>query len=347
MDKASSALINLDYSIFPKASDQEETAEIGWLLYSTRYQDEERFSELLSTLVQERIRAKWRPIRTNDRYKKDPKDPTKRMFALHLEGASNRAGIIQQKLGKWYGSKSKVFPDGTKMRLVPPFQSIISFNCKQTCSSLVARQATLMDRLCSSSKYLTHLNQILDSCSINLYFPFPPRSCRTNLSFTRWTELGALPMVFLTLTFIPENESEARLFVAGLIPFIKATHSPWFLKFFSEEAQLRHLNLVWDEQTRRAYSAEEAELDKFLANDNELNMTSELSGDKHSGLQSEHFTPRVANLEKIPTLYRDMDSVSTFHPITPSSGSSTQPSTVFQPRVIPTDPIPSMHFKQQ
>ncbi len=55
MDKARSSLMNLDYGIFPRACDHERTAEIGWLLYSTRQQDEERLSELLSSLVQEQL----------------------------------------------------------------------------------------------------------------------------------------------------------------------------------------------------------------------------------------------------------------------------------------------------
>ncbi len=53
MYKAQSALINLDYGIFFKASGHEEASELGWLLYSTYYQDEERLSKMISNLVQE------------------------------------------------------------------------------------------------------------------------------------------------------------------------------------------------------------------------------------------------------------------------------------------------------
>jgi len=48
MYKAQSALINLDYGIFFKASDHEEASELGWLLYSTYYQDEESFQSIIS-----------------------------------------------------------------------------------------------------------------------------------------------------------------------------------------------------------------------------------------------------------------------------------------------------------
>ncbi len=53
MDKARLSLANLEYGLFPKASDHEETAEIGWLFYSVRQQDEERLSEMISCLVNE------------------------------------------------------------------------------------------------------------------------------------------------------------------------------------------------------------------------------------------------------------------------------------------------------
>jgi hypothetical protein len=90
--------MNLDYGLFPKACDHERTAEIGWLLYSTRQQDEERISELISLLVQAPVGEKWRPIRTNDQFRKDLPTNQERVYALHLEGADNSAEKIRQQL---------------------------------------------------------------------------------------------------------------------------------------------------------------------------------------------------------------------------------------------------------
>jgi len=103
----------------------------------------------------------------------------------------------------------------------------------------------------------------------------------------------------ITLTFLPENEADARSFITGLIPFIKATHSPWFLKFSSKESQLRHLSSVWDKDTRQVYSAEEAELDGFLEDDDELNMMDDVFHGTAAVIDLEHNIQKVANLEKI------------------------------------------------
>jgi hypothetical protein len=104
------------------------------------------------------------------------------------------------------------------------------------------------------------------------------------------------------------------------MPFLKETAIPWLMKLFSEAAKLLHLNSKWDSKTRHAYSAEEADLDEFLADDEELNITDEppVHRDKVS-IETETSIVQVAKLEKVPNLYKDSDSVSTFHPITPSA----------------------------
>jgi len=151
LDKARQALMNLEYGLFPKASNHEETAEVGWLLYSMHQHDEERVSDLISNLVKEKVWVKWRPIQMNDRNRKYPDDTGTRTYA---------AAAIQQKLGLWYGSNSKVFPDGTKMHLV--LQTILSYSHKTKYSSLVARQAAVSSRICSGSTWELTANLILD-----------------------------------------------------------------------------------------------------------------------------------------------------------------------------------------
>jgi len=58
MDKAQQVLLNLENGLFPKASDHEDTAEVGWLLCSTRQQDEERNPDFISNIVKEKVGAK-------------------------------------------------------------------------------------------------------------------------------------------------------------------------------------------------------------------------------------------------------------------------------------------------
>jgi hypothetical protein len=238
MDKARSSLMNLDYGIFPKACDHERMAEIGWLLYSTCQQDEERLSELLSSLVQETIGAKWRPICSNDRNHRVNADVTDRTYALHLEGAEDKVLHIRQKLKKWYGCAARDFPDGSKMRLIPPFYTMITFGQKAKFASLVARQAAMTVRICTGSMWELVTNLVLDRKEPNtgrnlrhilLEIPstaFPNKPLFHTVDRLWKSQTG------ITFTFLPENEEEARSFIAGLIPLIKETESSWFMKLY-------------------------------------------------------------------------------------------------------------------
>jgi hypothetical protein len=113
-------------------------ADFGWLLYSTRQQDEDRIAEMVSSLIGEKIGAKWKPIRTTDGSNRTKEsNNSARVYALHLECAADKAQEAHQKLSIWYGSASQRFPDGSKMRLVPPFNTILSSGNRQKYASLI------------------------------------------------------------------------------------------------------------------------------------------------------------------------------------------------------------------
>jgi hypothetical protein len=89
MDKAKYSLENNDLSLWPKASDNENSTDVGWLMYSTRAQDEERQSALLSELTGENIGVKWKPIRSSTAAirKKDqvPAEEQSRLFMWNVQ----------------------------------------------------------------------------------------------------------------------------------------------------------------------------------------------------------------------------------------------------------------------
>jgi hypothetical protein len=163
----------LDLGLHPRASNHESSAEIGLLLYSPRQQDEERISDMPSKLAGEIIGTKWRPIRTSEGPKKKDEEESRtftkkkdeeesRTFTIHLECASDKVQVIRQKLSKCYGTESTSFPDRRTMRLVLPFQSIISYSHKSKFASLVAHKAALLSGLGTSNTLELPTNLILD-----------------------------------------------------------------------------------------------------------------------------------------------------------------------------------------
>ena len=122
MDKAKHSLENQNFSLWPKPSDNENASDVGWLLYSTRNQGEERLAALLSTKTGENIGVKWKPIRTSMRSnkKKDADDSSERIFALHLECATERLQDVCKKMSVWYDSFPRFFQIEQKWGLSLP-----------------------------------------------------------------------------------------------------------------------------------------------------------------------------------------------------------------------------------
>jgi hypothetical protein len=164
MEKVRYALENQYFSLCPKASDNETVQDVGWLLYSTRHQDEERLVSLFSRLTGENLGVKWKPIRTTTgpNHRKDPQDTSNKVNALHIECAADRVQEVRAKLAAWYDSTSKRFPDGTKMRLVPTFSSILSGANKSKFASCLSRQAALSSGLASGTTWEMTNNIILN-----------------------------------------------------------------------------------------------------------------------------------------------------------------------------------------
>jgi hypothetical protein len=82
--------------------------------------------------------------------------------ALHLEGASHRIHDIKGSLSSWYGSSATRFIDGTKMRLIPPYQTVISAADKQKYGAVVARQSAFLSRLATGTSFEFATNLSLD-----------------------------------------------------------------------------------------------------------------------------------------------------------------------------------------
>ncbi len=86
------------------------------------------------------------------------------------------------------------------------------------------------------------------------------------------------------------------------------------------------------------FSADEAEVDEYLADDDDMNKMDEPTLFKTKKKHEEYIqvnVPQVADHESFPTMYNDNDAVLTFNPDTPDTAlTSHQPSSVITPKII-------------
>ncbi len=279
--------------------------------------------------------------------KKDSSNTT-RIYTLHLECAADHAQEAHQKLSKWYGSASKMFPDGTKMHLIPLINTILSSGNRQKYASLIIHQSALNTRIGSCSTWEMPTNLLLDkpepSSGVTfrqLMLGIPSQVFRGTLLFHSVDKLWRSENG-IVFTFLPENDSDARNVVAGLVPFLKDTADSWFLKMFTPEAKIQHMSSKWDQATRQVFSAEEFEVEEFLADDDEYNKSDEPTVEKPSRRvrDESHIqvdVPIIIDPEDFPNMY-DADSVSTFHKVVGNSKKAGTTSTKFTPMAVSNPP---------
>lgn len=262
------------------------------------------------------IGARWHQIRTadNNRRNQGPTDPENTVTALQLEGPSHRIQDIKDKLSPWYGSSSNRFIDGTKMRLIPPYQTVISAADKGKYGTVVARQSAFLSRLARGTSFEFASNLCLDCPHPNLGLSL--RQVLMEIKSTVYSEFPVFHSIDrtwrsdsnITFTFLPENESDARMYIAGLVPYLCDTQDSWFLKLFTEEARATHQNSVWDLIAKQVSSTTNVWVGNALALDDELNFT-DTPTSTWFPTQAQFDIPEVAPRRETPAMHRDQDSV--------------------------------------
>lgn len=230
----------------------------------------------------------------------------------------------------------------------PPFNTILSSGNRQKYASLIICQSALNARIGSCSTWEMPTDLLLDKLE--------PSS-----GVTFWQLMLAIPsQVFpgtlllhsvdklwrsengIVFTFLPENDSDARNIVAGLVPFLKDTADSWFLKMFTPEAKIQHMSSKWDQATRQVLSAEEFEVEEFLADDDEYDKSDEPTAEKPSRRvrDESHIqvdVPIIIDPEDFPKMY-DADSASMFHKVVANSKKAGTTSTKFTPMAVSNPP---------
>lgn len=118
--------------------------------------------------------------------------------------------------------------------------------------------------------------------------------------------------------FHPEYASEASNLIAGLVPFLKDNGHSFHLKMFSSEAIQRQAKSRWDNSSRTAHSKTDIELQKLLAEDDDLNFTDEPTLEKqatpyHDASQEPQVSVNIPpfSVEHMPSMRAEDDSIST------------------------------------
>jgi hypothetical protein len=124
------------------------------------------------------------------------------------------------------------------MRLVPPFNTILSSSNRSKYASLIARQSSLLACLGVGSTWEFSTNLVLDHPH-----PVSQITLRQHLMDIKSMAFPGKPLFHcldrqwrsetgVSFCFCPENEADARSVIAGLVPMFQDNYSAWYSNLF-------------------------------------------------------------------------------------------------------------------
>jgi len=111
----------------------------------------------------------------------------------------------------------------------------------------------------------------------------------------------------VNFNFHPENEAEACMYIAGLVPYIWDVWGENYLKLFSADAIVRQMDSVFNETKKQIYSNMDIWVNNSLELENECNFMDIPMA------KMMDFNPLGNEALTTPTIFKDTDSVSTFY----------------------------------
>jgi hypothetical protein len=294
---------------------------------------------------------------TNDYSKKGPTtdEPTK---ALVLEGPQDKVYELRESLSTWYGSKATSFPDAVRMRLIPPLDALSDANRQENYGAALAKQASFVAKMGKGSSWEFTSNLTLDKkqptsgISLQQLIMAIPSSQHPNYPLFHCVNRGWKEGSTVVFHFLPCNESETRMYISGLIAYLRATASPWYLDLFKPTARSWSHGTTWDPTTKQITSLLDTNftdtllLDPLydLSNSNTVLLSAYPSANNNLGNTSISFEVPLTDGASMG-FYKDGDSISTFRSIAKSVlKKKKEKSSLNTTPTAATTPTPSVSF---
>lgn len=165
---------------------------------------------------------------------------------MHLEGPASRKYDITDILSNLYGSRMKNFPDGTKMRLIPTLEDIILPTTRdEVYPKLLAGQVAFAARVVAKKTQVFTTTLKID----RTVDPTSNKTLRGLIMDVPSLKVPGCPLFhsvdktwrsnsMVIFTVMPQNELDARMFIEGLIPYLRDQVDPCFLSSFTNKAQV-------------------------------------------------------------------------------------------------------------
>jgi hypothetical protein len=242
------------------------------------------------------------------------------------------------------------------MRLIPPLDALSDTNKQENYGTALAKQASFVAKMGKGSSWELVSNLTLDKkepstgLSLRQIIMAIPSSQHPNYPLFHCVNKGWKEGSTVVFHFLPNNESEARMYISGLIAYLRATTLPWYLDLFKPMARARSLSTTWDPSTKQLTSILDSNFTDTLLQDPLYDLTNSAAAflsasQNESGISNNSITFDVPISDGTSIgFYRDNDSISTFRSKTRSVLKKKEKTSTATPTTVTSTPTQSVSF---
>ena len=324
--------------VFHKELQVESTEQKGWLLYSTMTLDLPLLAAEIYREIGVKVALRWKYINT-DKYEADFAE-RKKWMATHIEVDVKDSKKASRGLARLYGSTSKRFPLGIRMRLVSEYREVkgnVTMMGKHT--RLRIRQASFASLMVGHpSDDIVQLDYEVNGTTLRKMV-MSIRSTNPSTPGPLFHAIGKDWKGRIFLNFLQNKKNEATMIADGLIPYLEYHYDSRIYEFFDPEAVTEKSEWKWDPTTKTIINPLSRELEGLDAIDEDYNFSENTSFSispaketAQSAKEGEAHVPAAtlaANRLNMVLAGEDADSVSTLgNPLSPSIPRSPPASTL-------------------
>ena len=237
------------HGLFTRTLQAENIVDVGWLVYSTWEMETEALAQAISDTIKIEVGLRWKMISLGIR-EKIPQEQQVR--ALHVEVSIENRLSAQKALLAVYGRRNtNTYPNGIRLRLALPITSAYNLSTKAKLERLRSRQQLWSQTYKKGQSWeITQLD----------YKITPSLTLRQALTKINSTTDARFPLFHsvdrstgkasgISFQFLPELESEARLMLSNLLPYLNHHYGETVNQCFTPSAVDRLKECTWDPET--------------------------------------------------------------------------------------------------
>ena len=237
------------HGIFTRTLQAENIVDVGWFVYSTWEMETEALSLAISNTIKIEIGLRWKMISIGSR-ERIPLEQQVR--ALHIEVSIENRMAAQKALLAVYGRKNTgIYPNGVRLRFALPIASAFNLHTKAKLEHLRSRQQLW------SQTYKKGQSWEITELDFKLTSDLTLRQALTKITSTTDARFPLFHSVDrstgkaggIAFQFLPELESEARLMISNLLPYLHHHYGDIATKCFTPSAVDRLNECKWDPST--------------------------------------------------------------------------------------------------